>query len=168
MRLDILRRSYDRFAAQYDDIFAPQQTPKIEALASALPRPLPGPGLDAGAGTGLCSRVMGVELTQLDASRGMLALASGRRVQGELARMPFRAGAFGLVVSVTALIDFLDPGPVVAEFARVLRPGGWLALSVLKVEDIAAVQAALELQGLVVRQRLDLVQDIGFVCRRGG
>lgn len=168
MRLEVLRRSYDHFAAQYDDIFAPQQTPKIEALAAALPRPLLGRGLDAGAGTGLCSRVMGVPLWQLDASRGMLGFASGRRVQGDLARMPFRDGWFGWVVSVTALIDFVDPRPVVAEFSRVLRPGGWLALSVLKIEDIAAVQAALEDEGLVVRQRLDLVQDIGFVCRRGG
>lgn len=168
MRLDVLRRSYDRFAEKYDEIFTPQQTPKIEALGAALPRPLPSPGLDAGAGTGLVSRVLGVPLVALDASRGMLSQAPGPRVQADLGRMPFADGWFGLVVSVTALIDFTDPQPAVREFARVLRPGGWLALSVLKIEHIAAVQAALEEQGFTVRQRLDLEQDIGFVCRWRG
>lgn len=167
MDFDVLRRSYDRFADRYDEIFAPQQTPKIEALGAMLPRPLPGPGLDAGAGTGLAARVLGVPLVALDASRGMLGFAAGWRVQADLARMPFRDGAFGLVVSVTALIDFADARPAVAEFGRVLRPGGWLALSVLKIEHIAGLQGALEEVGFVVRQRLDLVQDIGFVCRRG-
>lgn len=169
MHLVSLRRSYDRFAPRYDEIFEPQQTPKIEALAAALPDPLPAPAIDLGAGTGLAGRLLAGRLSgplvALDASRGMLERAAAPRVVADLHRLPFADRRFGLVLCVTALLDFVDPGPAIAEMARVLRPDGWLALSVLKIEDIAAVQEALAHHRLAVRRRLDLEQDIGFVCR---
>ncbi len=165
MQLDILRKSYDRFADRYDEIFLPRQQPKIEGLAAVLPRPLPRPALDAGAGTGLAGRLLDHPFVALDASRGMLGYAAPPRVQADLARLPFADDRFALVLSVTALIDFTDPRPALSELARVLRPDGWLALSVLKIEDVAAVQYALEDLGLDVIERLDLEQDLGFVCR---
>lgn len=171
MHLISLQRSYDRFAPRYDEIFAPQQTPKIEALVAALPDPLPTPVLDLGAGTGIARRLLadrlGGPLWAIDASRRMLERAEGPRALGDLYRLPLRDGCAGLALSVTALLDFVDPAPALAEMARVLRPDGWLALSVLKIEAIAAVQSGLAAAGFEVVRRLDLEQDIGFVCRPG-
>jgi len=169
VQLISIRRSYDRFAERYDEIFRPRQTPKIMGLATALPTPLPGPVVDLGAGTGLVGVLLADRLPHgliaLDASRGMLSRSEGRRVQGDLNRLPFGSDRFGLVISVTALIDFVDPSPAIAEMARILRPGGWLALSVLKIDDVAGVQDALNAHAFEVVERLDLQQDIGFVCR---
>lgn len=170
MKLISLQRSYDRFAPRYDEIFEPQQAPKIRALAAALPAPLPRPVVDLGAGTGLVGRLLADRLGSppwaVDASRKMLEQAPGPRALGDLYRLPLRSACVGSAFCVTALLDFIDPAPALSEMARILRPGGWLALSVLKIEPIAAVQTGLADAGLRVVHRLDLEQDIGFVCRR--
>ena len=172
LKLITLQKAYDRFAPRYDEIFVHQQSPKIEALAAALPRPLPTPVLDLGAGTGLARRLLADDVSgpwwSVDASRLMLEQAAGPRILGDLYRLPLRDDCAGLALCVTALLDFVDPGPALHEMARVLRPGGWLALSVLKIEAIAAVQTGLADAGFTVTARLDLEQDLGFVCRRPG
>ncbi len=53
-------------------------------------------------------------------------LAHQRLVCGDAAHLPFAAGVFDLVISVLAFEHFLDVPAVVAEVARVLRPGGVL------------------------------------------
>lgn len=164
MNPDILRNSYDTFAPRYEEVFLDQQRPKIEALLARVP-PLT-PALDLGCGTGLARRISGRPFVGLDISRGMLTHAQGPRVQAELTQAPFRAGAFRLVLSVTALIDYADARPAVAEIRRLLAPEGWLALSVLKREDIVGLEAALERAGLPVLERLDLEQDFGFIARK--
>lgn len=170
MKLISIQRSYDRFAPRYDEIFEPQQAPKIIALAAALPDPLPRPAIDLGAGTGLVGRLLEGRLGgmpwAIDASRRMLERAAGPRALGDLYRLPLRDGCVGLAFCVTALLDFVDPAEALLEMARILRPGGWLALSVLKIEPISAVQTGLAAAGLETVHRLDLEQDIGFVCRR--
>jgi SAM-dependent methyltransferase len=168
MDADLLRRSYDRFAADYDEVFAPQQTPKILALLDALPRPLPAPAVDLGCGTGLVARLSGLDLLCVDASRGMLARCPApRRLQADMARLPLPDAAFGLAFAVTSLIDFGPALPEVSEIARILRPGGLAAVSVLKREDVAALERAFARERLAIEVRLDLNEDAGFVCRRG-
>lgn len=53
-------------------------------------------------------------------------------VCGDVARLPFPAAEFDLVTSVAAFEHFLDVPSVVAEVARVLKPGGivWAAIHV--------------------------------------
>lgn len=165
MEFDVLRRSYDRFADRYDLVFTTQQRPKALALLAALPSPLPTPTIDLGAGTGLVARLSGAPLVQLDASRPMLTRAAGTRVQGDLYRLPFRDDAFAAGISVTALIHFDDPAPALREIARVVRPGGPVALSVLKVEATERLEDALAPSGLRLESRLDLDTDVGYVCR---
>lgn len=154
------QRSYDRFAPQYDQVFLTQQRPKIMALMAAV-GPHDGLRLDAGCGTCLAQRVTGLPFIGLDASGEMLRQGLGCRVQGDLYRLPFAAGIFSLVFSVTALIDFGDPAPALDEMLRVLRPDGVLALSVLKHENVSALDAALP-----GAERIDLFQDVGYVLRR--
>jgi len=98
--------------------------------------------LDAGAGTGrhalrLAGR--GARVTAIDASPEMLALArakaavAGAAVRFQEARLdqrlPFEDDSFDLVVCALVLCHFDNLKPVVAEFARVLRPGSHLLIS---------------------------------------
>lgn len=157
------RATYDRFAAQYDATFEAQQQPKIEGLmatvgAHAAPR------LDAGCGTGLAARITGLPFIGVDASGGMLRKATGARVQADLYRLPFADQQFGLVICVTALIDFTDPTPAVDELWRVLKPGGVLAISVLSHERTPNLYKSL--QRLAPVKRIDLPPDVGFVLQR--
>jgi len=48
---------------------------------------------------------------------------------GDGAALPFRGGGFGLIVSNLGVNNFAEPEAVLAECARVLRPGGVLALT---------------------------------------
>ena len=47
--------------------------------------------------------------------------------QGDAHRTDFPAGSFDLVHARTLLINIPDPATVVAEMARLARPGGWVA-----------------------------------------
>lgn len=96
--------------------------------------------LDAGCGSGPLTaalRERGAEVTGIDASAGMLALARRRLGDGtdlhvgDLSRpLPFADGAFDDVVASLVLHYLEDWGPTLAEIRRVLRPGGRLIASV--------------------------------------
>lgn len=52
-----------------------------------------------------------------------------RFIGGDVYRLPFRDGAFDAVVA-SEIVEHLDrPGEALAEFSRVIRPGGFLVLS---------------------------------------
>jgi demethylmenaquinone methyltransferase/2-methoxy-6-polyprenyl-1,4-benzoquinol methylase len=97
-----------------------------------------GPGdtvLDLACGTGdflEIARERTHHVWGIDLSRGMLEGAVDRGlddvplVQGDALRMPFPEGAFTVAMSGFALRNFTAIPPVLAELARVLRPGGRL------------------------------------------
>ncbi|MFN3202277.1 MAG: class I SAM-dependent methyltransferase [Bradymonadia bacterium] len=163
----VLQGSYDRFAPRYDEIFLEQQRPKITAISEALPSPPPGPVLDAGCGTGLLHRLTGWPAVQVDFSREMLHHNPGpQRVLGDLGRLPFPDGVFGTACCVTALLDFGPDIRGLSELIRVVRPGGYLALSALKVDDLPSLESALAAAPLTELKRLDLDQDMGWILQR--
>lgn len=149
---------YDDEALRYDASRGGE--PRAGAAADAVDLLLPqGPCrvLDIACGTGIVTRrllrsdrtVVGV-----DRSRGMLGLA-GRRVpggvvRGDATRLPFVSGGVDAVVIVWLLHLLPHPESVLAEAARVLRPGGVLITTVDKNDayfaddsDIARVTAEL-------------------------
>lgn len=93
--------------------------------------------LEVGCGAAMCSRWLagqGALVTAMDLSAGMLrhartgAAGTGvvvPLVQGDAERLPFADGAFDLACSAFGAVPFVaDSGRVMAEVARVLRPGG--------------------------------------------
>ncbi|MFJ8755440.1 class I SAM-dependent methyltransferase [Streptomyces cyaneofuscatus] len=149
---------YDEEARHYDASRGGE--PRARAAADAVERLLPqGPCvvLDIACGTGIVTerlRRPGRTVVGVDRSPGMLGLA-GRRmpggvVRGDATRLPFAAASVDAVVIVWLLHLLPDPEPVLAEAARVLRPGGVLITTVDKDggyfaedSDIARVTADL-------------------------
>jgi len=99
--------------------------------------------LEVGCGAASCSRWLaghGAQPVGVDLSAGMLGQArtaerrTGRRVplvQGDAARLPFADGSFDLACSAFGALPFVaDSAAVLAEVARVLRPGGRWVFSV--------------------------------------
>jgi len=96
--------------------------------------------LDIGCGDGFwtsrlaqnCGRVVGLEpdLKTLGYARRFHSLPNISYVCGVSESLPFRDGAFDKVLSVSCLEHFADPWRGIAEIARVVRPGGRIALSV--------------------------------------
>jgi len=97
--------------------------------------------LDVATGTGnaaLAAARRGATVTGADLTPRMLELAGARAVregvelelvEADLEDLPFPGGAFDVVVSVFGVIFAPRPAAAVAELARVLRPGGRLALT---------------------------------------
>jgi SAM-dependent methyltransferase len=103
---------------------------------------VPAPGrlaLDVGCGEGRVSRdlkELGHDVVGLDTSESMVAAAREADPQGEYvvadaAALPFPNGHADLVVSFMSLMDVDDMPGAAREFARVLEPGGRLALAVV-------------------------------------
>lgn len=97
------------------------------------------PVLEVGCGTGQLTRQLvpfGVALTAIDLGPTMVATAR-RALGGAAAGVDWRVtafeeiaapdGSFGLVVSATAF-HWIDPDVGWTKAARLLRPGGWLAI----------------------------------------
>lgn len=146
---------YDAEAAAYDATRGGD--PRADAAASAVERLLPRDTavvLDPACGTGIVTtrlRRPGRTVVGVDRSLGMLGVAAGRLpgrlAQGDATRLPIAAGSVDAVVIVWLLHLLDDAAPVVAEAARVLRPGGVLITTVDK--DSAEVAVAPDLAAVV-------------------
>jgi SAM-dependent methyltransferase len=134
-----VRTGYDAWADRYDEpgnqVVALEQT-VVWDLLDKLP---PGRALDAACGTGrhaghlaeLGHQVVGVDLSHGMLQRATASVPAASVAQADLRRVPLRSEAFDLAVSGLAIAHVMDLAPVVAELARVLRPGGHLVTSVL-------------------------------------
>lgn len=98
--------------------------------------PLTGDVLEVGAGTGELWRRVGRRgrLTLTDFSPAMCArlreVPDARVLRCDATYLPFRAGVADAVIANSMLYHLDDPDAALREFARVLRPGGRLAVAV--------------------------------------
>ncbi|AOP45500.1 class I SAM-dependent DNA methyltransferase [Streptomyces lydicus] len=169
------RETYDAIAAAYARRW--RSTPAaVTAEADRLAGLLPAGAVlaDIGCGPGHHTRLLrerGFRATGFDLSREMLA-AGGvpGLVQADMRALPLAPSAVDAVWCVAALLHIPRPEVpgVLAEFARVVRPGGRLVLSLAEGdgEDWEAVPYAPELRRWYVRHRLapltGLLADAGF------
>ena len=129
------RDGYDRWAATYDD----HDNPLVAATAWALalhPPPVAGRDVvELGCGTGRLAPVVlaagARAYTGVDSSAGMLARARAAVVEpratwieADLAAVPRPAASFDVALVVLVLEHLATLAPVMAELARLLRPGG--------------------------------------------
>jgi ubiquinone/menaquinone biosynthesis C-methylase UbiE len=134
---------YEQVSAGYDadaggGLFATDEPVVAEYLASREP----GVALDAACGTGRFAEFLakrGHQIIGVDTSPGMLAHARRRVSAGEfhvaeLDRLPLPDDSADVIVCALALVHVPRLHPVLAEFARVLRPGGDLVISDLHHE----------------------------------
>ncbi|MCB9460865.1 MAG: methyltransferase domain-containing protein [Anaerolineaceae bacterium] len=97
--------------------------------------------LDVACGTGILARKVAEHIGSsgsvvgLDVNPGMLAVAARQNKdiiwrQGVAEDLPFDDASFDAVVSQFGLMFFEDRGAAIAQMARVLKPGGTLAIAV--------------------------------------
>jgi ubiquinone/menaquinone biosynthesis C-methylase UbiE len=129
---------YEQVSAGYDadaggGLFATDEPVVAEYIAGREP----GVALDAACGTGRFAEFLarrGHRVIGIDGSPDMLAHARRRVPEaefhvGELDRLPLPDGCVDVIVCALALDHVPHLDPVLAEFARVLRPGGDLVIS---------------------------------------
>ncbi len=124
---------YDRMGA----LLSFGQDPRWRrVMVDRLPR-AGGHVLDVATGTGLVAEALlgrGFRVTGLDQSPGMLAHARARfggrvdLVEGSADELPFADASFDHLTFTYLLRYVDDPGATVAELARVVRPGGTIAM----------------------------------------
>lgn len=133
---------YDLEASTYDATRGGEE--RADAAAAAILPLLPADTrllVDVACGTAIVStrlRAPGRTVVGVDPSAGMLAFARPRLdgcvVRGDGARLPFRAGSVD-AVTIMWLLHIVDDAlveAVIADCARVLRPGGALVTTVDK------------------------------------
>jgi phosphatidylethanolamine/phosphatidyl-N-methylethanolamine N-methyltransferase len=136
MELQAVERSYARWAPVYDRTFG-AVTNVGRRRATAILSELGGEVLEVGVGTGLALRHYGprVSVTGVDYSEEMLAKArakvaeEGLRNVASLRRMDAREldfpdASFDHVAAMHVISVVPEPERVMAEMARVVRPGG--------------------------------------------
>jgi len=139
-----VRRSFDRAATSYDAA-ANLQRQVCNLLLAELADPVPTRILDAGCGTGyalnlLADRWPGASIVAADFAPAMVTTAGGG-VCADIEALPFAAAIFDLYWSSLSF-QWCDTGRAVTEAARVLAPGGRLAVSSLAPGTLAELDHA--------------------------
>ncbi|WP_069812212.1 class I SAM-dependent methyltransferase [Streptomyces sp. TP-A0874] len=127
-------------AAHWDRRF-PDDGPRYTAAVAELAPPEGGAVLDAGCGTGRAlpalrsavgprGTVLGIDLTpeMLEQASRAGRHGSGHLAVADVARLPLRSASLDAVFAAGLISHLPDPGANLRELARVVRPGGRLAL----------------------------------------
>ena len=130
------RRKYDALADRYEEIYFYVADLGRELVSAAAPPP-GARVLDVGAGRGAVARAAlarGCAVTAVDASAGMVERLAADQPdmtvrQQDAGTLDFPDGSFDLVTAGFLVQVLTEPGAALAEFHRVLAPGGTVALS---------------------------------------
>jgi malonyl-CoA O-methyltransferase len=158
------RGAFERAAATYDSVARLQRQvgreliERLDLLRAFVPTAV----LDAGCGTGFCTRllarryrraavVIGLDLAEAMVRHARRQSAWWRRLfggeapiayaAGDIERLPLASGSIDLIVSNLAL-QWCDPRSALAEFRRVLAPGGLLLFTSFGPDTLKELRAA--------------------------
>jgi SAM-dependent methyltransferase len=134
------QRFYDGIADEFDDVMNPYDLERrIAVIFDQLLAGVQLDGalvLDAGCGTGEFSRVAkarGARVVSLDIGPKLLAVVRTKGIEqvtaADVAALPFPDGTFDVVLSSECIEHTPSPRASLTELARVLRPGGRLAVT---------------------------------------
>jgi demethylmenaquinone methyltransferase/2-methoxy-6-polyprenyl-1,4-benzoquinol methylase len=170
----VVRQMFDTIAPRYDLVnrlmtFGLDVRWRQRSI-DALDLPAGSAVLDVACGTGdLCRELSrrGMWPVGIDLSAGMLAHARTDvpLILGDGLRLPFPAAAFDGVVSAFALRNVVDLGDLFGELARVVRPGGRIALLDVSEPDHPLLRAGDRLWSRQVVPRLGGLLSDGAAYR---
>jgi ubiquinone/menaquinone biosynthesis C-methylase UbiE len=145
-----IANTYDELSAQYERVVAPVYRPLAKRLLQHIDLRPGWHVLDAGTGTGLVALLAAPRVTKtgkvlgVDASEQMLAFARAKAIQfgfdqcdfrvGDLQALDLPNGSCDATLSQFAL-HYTEPARALAEFQRVLKPGGQLALQIWAMDS---------------------------------
>jgi ubiquinone/menaquinone biosynthesis C-methylase UbiE len=132
-------RHYSGVAETYDRVRAPQTATVAADLIELAEPPAGARILDVGSGTGsatevAASAVAGSSVVGVDRSVEMVGVGRRSRptvpaLAAEAIQLPFRDGAFDVVIASFVLAEFTRFDTALFDLLRVLKPGGKLAAS---------------------------------------
>jgi ArsR family transcriptional regulator len=172
---------FARHAGEWDELRA-LHSPDAEVehrLAEALAEAPLGHLLDIGTGTGRMAELFAgtaERVVALDRNLEMLRVARAKLqhlptaqvelVQGDFAELPFAAAQFDTVLLHQVLHFAQEPGLALAEAARVLRPGGRIAIVDFASHDHEELRTRHQHArlGFSDRQMADLLREAGFAA----
>jgi ubiquinone/menaquinone biosynthesis C-methylase UbiE len=142
-----VRDGYERWAPTYDDFPNPLLARELRHVLPLLPVLRNRSVLDVACGTGRwLTRLMTIDASLavgIDLSSAMLRVAgdkrelSGKVVQGDCLRLPFRSSTFDFLICSFALGHIQDLRNAAQEFSRVMKPGADLFVTDLHPEAYA-------------------------------
>lgn len=176
-----LRRFFDSWSRVYD-ARAPQALtygPVHDAVLGELAQgPPPAAILDVGCGTGiLAARLAGAyptaEVVGADLSPGMLAKARERSntvcwIEADAQHLPLDSDRFDAVCCTESFHWYPDQEAALAEFHRVLRPGGVLYLAFVNPATQGTARVANSLAGAARRPMRWMTTESLEACLRDG
>ena len=155
---------FDWLAPLYDRLIRP---PDDDRLGELLGLPIAGRLLDAGGGTGrIAERLSGRvgTLTIADASLPMLRQAFEKgccdAAAAHTERLPFANGCFERVIVVDAYHHLGDQAESLAEFVRVLAPGGRLVIEEPDIEHFGVRLAAVAEKLMLMRSHFETAERV--------
>ena len=181
-QLDVVAR-YSAFAPVYDESVT-QWGYQCYRTASQLLQPYVTPEqpiLDAGCGTGLVGQALQSlgyqQLVGIDISPDMLqrAVQTGyyrQLLEQDLSQLPypFADHAFAAVTCIGVFSLIADPRPILQEFWRLIRPGGYLVFTqqaaLFTKYDYENILQQFEQQGLF--SRISISEPVVYLPQRAG
>lgn len=166
-------------AATYAEHWAPLAEPARHVIADALDIGAATRVLDVGCGSGdFCALALdrGATVSGIDASPAMIEIARRRAPGADLRvnameRLPYDDGTFDAVTSFNSLQFPDDPVAVLREWARVLRPGGAIAVIIWGPREeceIDVVESAVRALGGVSAPRPRFYERLDGVIEAAG
>jgi ubiquinone/menaquinone biosynthesis C-methylase UbiE/DNA-binding transcriptional ArsR family regulator len=179
-RARVASESFRRQGADWDEMRALDlPAAQVESALQQLVPENAGRLLDIGTGTGRVLELLAPRISRglgIDASKAMLALARSRLSRagcahcavrlGDMYRLPLADASFDLVVLQMVLHYAEDPAGVLAETARVLRPGGVAIVIDLAAHDRQDLTARLAHRhpGFAETRMQQLLRDVGMAA----